>query len=59
MFEAYSQKKKMIVNVKDEFDLYEIFLCPNDNCQAELKIKSVTGQRAKHFAKTINSAHDS
>ena len=58
MFEAYSQTKKMIVNVKDEFNLKEIFLCPNDDCKAELKIKGVTGARAKHFAKTRNSKHN-
>lgn len=58
MFEAYSQSKNMIVNVKDEFNLKEIFLCPNDDCKAELKIKGVTGPRAKHFAKTRNSTHN-
>lgn len=57
MFEAYSQSKGKIVNVKDEFDLNEIFLCPNPQCGAKLTLRSVNGKMAKHFARLRSSQH--
>lgn len=57
MFEAYSQSKKCVVNVSSEFNLKEVFNCPNPQCDAQFKIKSATGKKAKHFAKLRNSQH--
>lgn len=57
MFEAYSPSKKCVVNVSGEFNLKEVFCCPNPQCNAQFRIKSATGKRAKHFAKLINSQH--
>lgn len=57
MFEAYSQSKHRIVNVKDEFDLNEVFLCPNPQCSAKLTLRSVNGKRAKHFGRLKSSPH--
>lgn len=57
MFEAYSQSKQRIVNIKDEYDLNEIFLCPNPECGAELKIRSVNGKVKKHFGRLKSTPH--
>lgn len=57
MFEAYSQSKQRIVNVKNEYDLNEIFLCPNPKCGAELKIRSVNGKVKKHFGRLKSTPH--
>lgn len=57
MFEAYSQSKKCVVNVSSEFNLKEVFNCPNPQCDAQFKIKSATGKKAKHFAKLRSSQH--
>lgn len=37
MFEAYSQSKKCVVNVSNEFNLEEVFGCPNPQCNAQFK----------------------
>ena len=57
MFEAYSKELGKIVNANDVYNFKEIFFCPNPNCHAKFKIKSINGKRAKHFAKTMNSTH--
>ena len=57
MFEAYSQSKDAIVNVKSEFDLNEVFLCPNPQCGAKFVLRSVNGKMAKHFARLRSSLH--
>lgn len=49
MFEALSKTKNAIIAAKDVYDVNEIFKCPNPNCPAELKLRSVNGKRAKHF----------
>ena len=49
MFDAFSEKKHRVVNVETEYDLTEIFRCPNLKCPARFKIYSATGKRAKHF----------
>lgn len=50
MFEAYSTREKKIVNVKDQYDAKEIFICPDPDCNGELKLKSIDGKKAKHFS---------
>lgn len=49
MFEALSKTKNVIINAKDAYDMDEIYKCPNPNCPAELKLRSVNGKRTKHF----------
>lgn len=58
MFEAYSTKNQEIVNVQTQFDLNEIFNCPNPNCAAKFKIKSASGKRKKHFARLKATEHN-
>lgn len=57
MYTAYSNTKKKLVDVEDEYDLFEEFSCPNPGCPARFTIRSVTGQRAKHFAKLPSTDH--
>lgn len=57
MFEAYSTSKGVIVNVKTEYNLNELFECPNPNCQAKFIIKSATGKKAKHFSRLPSTPH--
>lgn len=57
MYTAYSNTKKKLVDVEDEFDLFEEFSCPNPQCTARFTIRSVTGKRAKHFAKLPSTDH--
>lgn len=57
MFTAFSKSKNDEVSVENEYDLSEVFLCPNPKCSAKFKIKSAHGKKAKHFAKTKDSIH--
>ena len=57
MFEAYSTKNREIVSVQTQFDLSEIFSCPNPSCTAKFKIKSASGKRKKHFARLKTTEH--
>lgn len=57
MFDAFSVTKNLIVNVKDEYNLNEVFECPNPNCGAKFKIKSANGKKAKHFARLQSTSH--
>lgn len=57
MFMAYSETKNKIVDVSDEYNLEEIFSCPDVNCPAKLKIKSPFGKTAKHFAQLKSKPH--
>ena len=52
MYSAYSKRLDAIIDIASATDLSETFYCPNPNCPAELKIRSVDGKRAKHFANT-------
>ncbi len=38
MFEAYSQSKKCVVNVSNEFNLEEVFGSPNPQCNAQCEL---------------------
>lgn len=57
LFEAFSKTKNRVVNVEEEYDLNEIFYCPNSECNVPLKIKSPSGKKRKHFAKLKNHCH--
>lgn len=57
MFDAFSVTKNLIVNVKNEYNLNEVFECPNPNCGAKFKIKSANGKKAKHFARLQSTPH--
>jgi hypothetical protein len=55
MKQAYSNSKKKIVSINTEYNLNEVFCCPFSNCEAELKIKSAAGVKAKHFSRYSGS----
>lgn len=57
MFEAFSESKNAIVNIHNEYNLNELFECPNPNCEAKFKIKSANGKKAKHFARLKSTPH--
>ncbi len=57
MFEAYSETKDSIVNIQTEYNLDELFKCPNPNCTAKFIIKSSNGKKAKHFARLRSTPH--
>lgn len=57
MFRAYSKPKQKSVNVEDEFNLNEEFLCLNPKCSAKFRIKSPTGKKSKHFARLKSTPH--
>lgn len=57
MFVAYSAKERRNVRIDNQYDLGEIFCCPNLNCPARFRIKSVTGKTAKHFARLKSTPH--
>lgn len=57
MFDAYSEVTGTIVNVKDAFNLKEVFRCPNPLCTAKFTIHSANGKRAKHFSRLPSTSH--
>lgn len=57
MFEAFSKSKNKVVNVENEYNLNEIFYCPDPQCGAKFKIKSPSGRKRKHFARLKSSQH--
>lgn len=59
MYEAYSAKRGHIVNAKNALDYKEIYHCPNPSCSALYKLRSITGDRAAHFARLPSTPHSS
>lgn len=59
MYEAYSAKRGHIVDAKNALDYKEIYHCPNPSCSALYKLRSITGDRATHFARLPSTPHSS
>lgn len=49
MFTCLDRTTNELVEAHDEYDISKIFYCPNPNCNAQFKLKSVHGYKRKHF----------
>lgn len=57
MFVAYSEKLHDKVNVRDAYDLDEVFCCLNPHCTAKFTIRSATGKKSKYFGRLKSTPH--
>lgn len=57
MFYAYSIKQQKVIGAQDVDDISDTFICLNENCDAELFLKSINGKRKVHFCAKRGKPH--